>query len=125
MMHKAFMMIELIFIIVIIGILAAVAIPKLAASRADAEGAKLAYELSACIEDAAEQYMEKSRFGGITNGALQTRACLHASRCFTIQEYDNNGTITVYNNADTSAGCREAQRIAERNILLGSHTINF
>ena len=40
-MKKSFTMIELIFVIVILGILAAVAIPKLAATRDDAETAKL------------------------------------------------------------------------------------
>ena len=35
--NKAFTMIELIFVIVVIGILSAIAIPKLAATRADAE----------------------------------------------------------------------------------------
>jgi len=39
---KAFTMIELVFVIVILGILAAVAIPKLAATRDDAYTAKLA-----------------------------------------------------------------------------------
>jgi len=37
--HQAFTMVELIFVIVIIGILAAVAVPKLAATRDDAYGA--------------------------------------------------------------------------------------
>ena len=36
-MKKAFTMIELIFVIVILGILASVAIPRLAATREDAE----------------------------------------------------------------------------------------
>ena len=39
---KAFTMIELIFVIVILGILAAVAIPRLAATRDDAEIVKVA-----------------------------------------------------------------------------------
>jgi len=50
-MKKAFTMIELIFIIVIIGILAAVAIPKLAANRDDAEISNMLMELAVCIEN--------------------------------------------------------------------------
>ena len=38
--HKAFTMIELVFVIVVMGILAAIAIPKLAATRDDAVMAK-------------------------------------------------------------------------------------
>jgi len=44
-MKKAFTMIELIFVIVILGILAGVAIPKLSATRSDAEVSKIAQNI--------------------------------------------------------------------------------
>ena len=50
-MKKAFTMIELIFVIVIIGIIAGVAIPKLAANRDDAEIAKQVTNIRTFISD--------------------------------------------------------------------------
>ncbi|MCK9257027.1 MAG: type II secretion system GspH family protein [Sulfurospirillaceae bacterium] len=47
MVKKAFTMVELVFVIVILGILAAVAIPRLAASRDDASLVKAKSDLSA------------------------------------------------------------------------------
>jgi type II secretory pathway pseudopilin PulG len=49
-------MIELIFVIVIIGILAAVAIPKLAATRDDAKDAKVRANVATCIQDYVSGY---------------------------------------------------------------------
>ena len=55
-MKNAFTMIEVIFVIVIIGILAAVAIPRLAATREDAFDARKKSNVSRCMEDAVAIY---------------------------------------------------------------------
>jgi len=52
-MNKAFTMIELIFVIVILGILAATAIPKLSATRDDAKASKLAHNVMLAAEEIA------------------------------------------------------------------------
>ena len=61
-MKKGFTMIELIFVIVILGILAAVAIPKLNATRDDAELAKGLTNFSVLINDLQGYYTAKGDF---------------------------------------------------------------
>ena len=74
MVKHAFTMIELIFVIVILGLLAAVAIPKLNATRDDAEIAKANQNITLLLGDIASYYTANARFGDIktmTNVPLQ------------------------------------------------------
>lgn len=61
-MRRGFTMIELIFIIVILGILATVAIPRLTIVRDDAEVAKAATNLSTLVADISSYYTSQGDF---------------------------------------------------------------
>jgi prepilin-type N-terminal cleavage/methylation domain-containing protein len=59
MMRHGFTMIELIFVIVVIGILASVAIPKLAATRDDAINTRVLANVKLCKEGVINAYAAK------------------------------------------------------------------
>ena len=66
-MKKGFTMIELIFVIVILGILAAVAIPKLAATRDDGQISKTASNIQTLISDLGSYYTSQGEFASDTD----------------------------------------------------------
>ena len=68
-MKKGFTMIELIFVIVILGILASVAIPRLAATREDAEISTTIANLRTLVSEASSYYVAHGTFGSDTDGA--------------------------------------------------------
>lgn len=67
-MKKGFTMIELVFVIVILGILASIAVPRLAATRDDAGAVKAAAEMKDVITQLAARYTIKGSWDTDING---------------------------------------------------------
>ena len=119
-MKKAFTMIEMIFVIVILGILGAVAIPKLAATRTDAKSTSEIYNLSICIHDVGSSYNASG------NETVDSAAC-NRMRCFALDKGNStsDGTFSTDNSGvdDGEDFCELAQSLAYGRGLL--KTFNY
>ena len=90
-MKKGFTMIELIFVIVILGILASVAIPRLAGTRTDAEISATVANIRTLISDAAAYYAVKGEFAGAKWGDITN---------VSIRQGDSRKPVQANTNAD-------------------------
>lgn len=122
-MKQAFTLIELIFAIVIIAILAAIAIPKLSATRDDAKAVKAKMNLAVCIGNISSYYTatEKETAGSKDNASDFTKSCKDVAldSCYIIKLsniYDGNITIED-NSSNNSNWCEASQKYAHKENL--------
>jgi len=108
-MRAGWTVIELIFIIVIIGILGALAIPKLAATRDDAKLSATVSSMAICIKDANAEYI--ATHTDYTD-AVHSFACdRNNTLCYNISYAVNGQDFNVTTNPSGAAYCADIENV--------------
>lgn len=126
MRRSGFTMIELIFVIVILGILAAVALPKMAATRDDAKAASMKTDVGTAI-NAIPAWYQGQKDAVIANGmAIDTNTWVKDSsgEAYTWTESGaSNACITISVCDCNSTNCNPAGAETTTNVADGTFTL--
>ena len=124
-MRSAFTLVELIFTIIIIALLASISIPKFNATKDDAKTSSVVTQLADCVSFAGAKYTS------IGEVSLNNTDCKMAKKCFDINIKDDNpksGAVIVTSGSGVTnaedknkAYCQRAYTIADGNSLSDSN----
>lgn len=113
--RTAFTMIELVFIIVILGILASIAVPKMAASRDDARKVALTQDVGTITQAVTAYYMSQGEIKKLSDAVTTNTAVWSV--------VDDYRLDSKYKSADNSISCVTVKLLASDGNTTPSNTI--
>lgn len=106
-MRAGWTMIELIFILIVIGILAAIAIERLAATRDDAKLSTTVHNMGVCISDVSAHYVAT---GIDYNATDHPTSCSEANtKCYNIDWGGSSGDLNITTRPDADVYCLDIE----------------